>query len=62
VKKGVSITVDEKILRKAKREAQKHNRSLSGYINAIIAERLGGKNAALLRDQTRRPSSSVGRG
>ena len=40
LKEKISITIDEDVLAKIKKEAEKDDRSLSQYINKILKEHL----------------------
>ena len=40
LKEKISITIDEDVLSKIKKEAEKDDRSLSQYINKILKEHL----------------------
>ena len=37
-KKTLTVTIDEELKEKAKREAEKDNRTLSSYINNLLSE------------------------
>lgn len=44
LKEKISITIDKDILEKARKEAEKDDRSLSQYINLILKSYLKGNN------------------
>ena len=46
VKKSVSITLDEELLKESKKKAEEESRSYSGYINNLIRKDLEVKKQA----------------
>jgi len=44
VKKSISITLDEDLVKESKKKAEKESRSYSGYINNLIRKDLEVKN------------------